>query len=663
MFLFLSKIFFYLTLLTPLIISRRMFFPFVAGKAIYFRVIVELSLLFYLLYFLFELRKNKVEEKINNKPKLFFLSNPVFISVLFFIFVIFLVTLTGVNPKNSFFSNFERDSGALQLLHYFIFFYLALSLLKTKKDWINFIRAFLLISLYISFYVLGQVYSSSNFFVGHSNRPGGTLGNPIYLANYLLFVYFFAFYLIFNEKNRLWKWFWEFYVFFQGIIFLFACTRSTTMGMILAIFAFSFFKIFELRKKKFKNFFPYLLIVILIPVLGAVFYSTQESYFWHKIPCICRFATTPKKILDQKTNLTPIERTMEYRAPHITSRLFTWSSALGGFMEKPILGWGPENFPYLFDKYYSAKHANPWYDRAHNLYLDYLTNGGLVLFLSFFAIIFAIIYQLNKVSENKVSSNVKFLSYSLLIAYLTQAFFNFDDLSTYLAIFLFFSFIVFITANYKKSKDNYRFYSTKNILSALLAFSIIPSLYYFNFLPYQKNKKIIISSAYSRTRRKDLALEFWDKSLKYKSPIGQGEDVKYFLFFASHLLRDIELKGYNSSRFNKVVEDLAYYSDKVYRKNKKFLIGSQPLVALSELELSAYDITKDKDILDMAEERITEGRKISPTRISFLELERKIAEIKGDKKKEEQDLKEIKFLRPDLINTNKNPKSQIPNNN
>ena len=69
------------------------------------------------------------------------------------------------------------------------------------------------------------------------------------------------------------------------------------------------------------------------------------------------------------------------------SRLNNWKIAYEGFKEKPVLGWGQENYQYVFAKHFLPEMYNdaPWYDRSHNFLLDWLVSGGILGLLSFLA--------------------------------------------------------------------------------------------------------------------------------------------------------------------------------------------------------------------------------------------------------------------------------------
>ena len=80
--------------------------------------------------------------------------------------------------------------------------------------------------------------------------------------------------------------------------------------------------------------------------------------------------------LRRLTSISLQERTMQ-------TRFMTWNSAWQGFKDRPILGHGQENFYVVFNKYFNPEiysHAGSriWFDRAHNIFLDHLTTGGLI---------------------------------------------------------------------------------------------------------------------------------------------------------------------------------------------------------------------------------------------------------------------------------------------
>lgn len=73
----------------------------------------------------------------------------------------------------------------------------------------------------------------------------------------------------------------------------------------------------------------------------------------------------------------------------VSGRLLNWSIAWEGAKERPILGWGPEQYHILYDKHYNPRLFNiePWVDRAHNNYLDVAATSGIVGFLAYLGVL------------------------------------------------------------------------------------------------------------------------------------------------------------------------------------------------------------------------------------------------------------------------------------
>ena len=138
------------------------------------------------------------------------------------------------------------------------------------------------------------------------------------------------------------------------------------------------------------------------------------------------------------------------------TRLWLWQQSIIIFKEKPIFGWGMENFNVAFEKHYDSR-FKVWYDRAHNIFFDYLTMTGILGLLSFIGIFVVYYWQFFKsvnskqelVNRNQKSALVtNVLLFAMPIAYLVQGLVLFDVLPIYINLFLFLAF-----ANYKFSKQ------------------------------------------------------------------------------------------------------------------------------------------------------------------------------------------------------------------
>jgi hypothetical protein len=165
----------YLMLLTPLLVGESMIFPFVGLKGLYLMALIEISVatgIFLIIY----------------SPKYRVKKDGLFIAIGFFILVMTLATILGVDPQNSFWSKFERMSGLLMWLHLFGFFIVARAILK-KNDWLRIFFASIIISIVVCIYFWLNNAGVKNLPVGYN---GSTVGNSSFLATYLLFNLFFT---------------------------------------------------------------------------------------------------------------------------------------------------------------------------------------------------------------------------------------------------------------------------------------------------------------------------------------------------------------------------------------------------------------------------------------------------------------------------------------
>ena len=79
--------------------------------------------------------------------------------------------------------------------------------------------------------------------------------------------------------------------------------------------------------------------------------------------------------------------------------------AIKGFQERPILGWGQENFNYVFNKNYDPGMwgQEQWFDRTHNVILDWLVAGGILGLLAYLSIFFSTLYYVWRGKTNSFS--------------------------------------------------------------------------------------------------------------------------------------------------------------------------------------------------------------------------------------------------------------------
>lgn len=380
----------------PLYVDNTLFFPFITGKAFAFRMLVEIALAGWIIL-AFADKKYR----------------PQFSWVLLF-FGLFTVWMAiadflAVNPHKAFWSNFERMDGWVTLIHLFLFFLVAGAVFGADKLWRKWWLTFAGASALVCGYGLLQLMRLTDIHQG-STRLDASLGNSEYLAGYMLFAIAITLWQAFDLKEK--KERWLRYCLFvlaavQVIILIGTGTRGTLVGFIVAAGFGTLLWLIEAGKRGRQG--AAVALISLVVVVGG-FLSIQHQPFIQQNPILSRFSNISSKDLEVRFTI--------------------WHMAMEGVQERPILGWGQEGFNYVFNKYYdpSLYGQEPWFDRVHNLYLDWLIAGGIPALLLFLALFASATFGLYRGSASRPE---RILLLSAFVAYGVQGLVVFDNLFTY----------------------------------------------------------------------------------------------------------------------------------------------------------------------------------------------------------------------------------------
>ena len=398
--------------LTPLLVADTYFFPFITGKAFFFRILVEIAVCAWAV--LATLDKEY-------RPRRSWIG----IAVVAFVAWMFAADLSAVNVTKAFWSNFERMEGWVLLIHLLGFFFATGAVLRAERKWRAWFLASLGVSLVISGYALLQL---AGFFAIHqgSTRIDASLGNSAYLAIYFLFNIFIALWLATTEKLSWLKWSLVALAVLEGTLLIFTETRGTVIALVLSLALAAFLTMLTAGVRA-RRWAAGAFALILILVGG--FYLARNASFVRENPTLERIAS-----------ISPADG---------QTRFAIWHMALQGVAERPLLGWGQEGFNYIFNTYYDPVlyAQEPWFDRAHNAFIDWLTAGGvpaLLLYLTLFASAIALLWRSSeprrqesglrpKVSE--LSRAERILLTSALVGYAVHNLFVFDNLYSYIYFF------------------------------------------------------------------------------------------------------------------------------------------------------------------------------------------------------------------------------------
>ena len=389
-----------LALLTPLVVMSdplpRTFFPFVVGKALYARTMIELALLAWVLL--------AIRSPAYRLPRSLLAG-----LVGLYLLTMVLATVLGVSPQRSLWSNYERMMGLFDTAHWFLLIVMAAAMFRSWAQWRVLLNVNLAVGTSMALlglsekFAFGPVVDTFSFLGGSSDRLGVTLGNPTYVGAYFLVNSVIAVGMLGRSYLRppdgsspravgrrrrqgrgavtdnpvseevLLRVFWALAAALGLTMILLSGTRGALAGLTAAVACF------------------------------AVAYM-----LWGRLPVIkyaCAGVAVLGLVLAAGLTLgrdTPVVQSLAERSvmvnrmtriglddSSIRGRLDSTRLGLRGAAARPLTGWGPENFTVAYDRYLTPEivgNAAASFDQAHNKLVEELTTKGAIGFLAYMAI-------------------------------------------------------------------------------------------------------------------------------------------------------------------------------------------------------------------------------------------------------------------------------------
>ena len=489
----------YLIPFLPLYVSSSMIYPYITGKNFAFRIIVELSAALWVVLLVAN-RKYRLQ------------SSTITLSILAFTFIVGLADVFGINPYNSFWSNYERMEGYVTILHLALYFMIVKSIFKTKKDWIILLNLFVIANVIVSLYALMSLPHVEQQVGPYAFRVSGTLGNPPFLASYLLLAAFLGLILIFNTQKTYLKYIYLLSIALNSIVIYFTATRGAIVAVLIGVIFFSLFFLFGKSKtskeKMFKKAFLSVLVVVIL--------STVLLWAFSGIDFIKQDIT-----LSRFYNITS--------DPSVQTRLRAWGIAWEGIKERPILGWGQENFISAYTinaiPYKWVSQPQAMMDRAHNIALDWLINAGFLGFFSYLAIFGSAFYGIRKAFHKRIIKKTGAITIiAALVVYFVQNLFTFDTINTYIVFFTLLAYIDNLDyvkrAAYSEIDIDLKKLKIKSVGVTLIAFLIFfVAAYFINYKPIRESQLSRQISISFETGYKSFLniLDDFNKALSFKT--------------------------------------------------------------------------------------------------------------------------------------------------
>lgn len=392
-------------------------FPFVttqyflySGTSVRSAVLILVSILVSVLFCISALRKNSQI----SIPK-----SPIFLALgLYFVSVVVSAFL-GLSLDTSFWSVLTRTSGIWYLLHLGLFLYVLWIFMSDRKKHHTLILLTVISSAIFSALAFLGPEGLGWSLNGYKN-DGFTFGNSSFAGMYLFGAFLLSlYYLLQSEKKKWWMFVLPVLVLINPYFlnnnvwhgnfssFIGEARLSTFVTILSPIGLLAFWFISKIKNRKVFTRVSY--GVFGVVVVGVAFCA---------VSLLSVGGFLREKYLAQATLARPL----------------VWSMTEKAISERPVLGWGTDNFERVFEREYNnhlleGKYGSEaWFDRPHNIFLEQAVDNGFVG-LTFYLLVYAVIllsllyvFVNTKDRKDRIFSAILFVYSALHLAELQTVF-------------------------------------------------------------------------------------------------------------------------------------------------------------------------------------------------------------------------------------------------
>jgi O-antigen ligase/tetratricopeptide (TPR) repeat protein len=390
-------------------------------------------------------------------------------------------------------SNFERMEGFVGHIHLYAYFLILVAMLPTLKEWKSMFKAFVTSNILILLYATGQFLGAKSYFFAKTfpkagewfaqrfaihmseNRLDATIGNSAYFAIFcLMFVFIYA--LLWVQKEGTKKvWFYPTLIVLNLIALFYSGTRGTMIGAIVGgLITLALIAWYEKGKAK-----QILItsIVGLVIILSAIFIFKDTALIKNS-PTLSRLASiSPKDVTTM-------------------SRLTIWKISYDAFLERPILGYGQDNFGYIFARKFVPEkmwNLEPWYDRSHDVFFDWLVAAGILGLLSYLSLYFVTLWIVWK-KDSQMPIRERAIITGAIAGYFVHNIFVFDNLTSYILFIALIAYVV-VRSGARQMAHHGKSYADNDMMTHVwipaTMILLLVTLYYVNYRPIKANRLVI----------------------------------------------------------------------------------------------------------------------------------------------------------------------------
>ena len=379
-----------LVLAAPLVVTTEplpeTIYYFVVGKAVWSRTLIEVALGLWLILLL--------RDSSYRPPKSWLLG-------IFgcYVVIALLAAWFGVSPTRSIWSDLARMNGWLGLAHWFAFLLVLVSVFRTWEQWRGLFNFAVVVGVGVGLLGLAEVagadwlpYRGADTGGAETGLPVGTLGNAIFLGGFAVVNLFIAGGLLVSsfvgERAAVrhsgsglrrwvsgingWRLVWAAAIVLDLLMLWFSGSRGALLGLVagLAVCGAAYGAWGEGRVRRLMAGTGAGLAAVGLAAVGAMVLAEWDSGEGWESTLISRLSASG-------------------RDKSVGNRLNAARLGIEGFRERPLLGWGPDNFGVVYDRYVSAPavaRAVITFDRAHNKPVEELATKGILGLAGYVAI-------------------------------------------------------------------------------------------------------------------------------------------------------------------------------------------------------------------------------------------------------------------------------------
>ena len=646
-------------LLMPLVVTPQTLSPFMLGKALYARTLIEIITALWIFGLLW---------KIAPRPP----RSWVLLAFAVYVVIAAISAVWGVSFTRSIWSTYVRMTGVWDLFHWVLLVVVASAVIGSLKEWRTIINCNLGVALCLCLIALAQAAGLST-----QCRVSAALGHPSYLAAILVVTTILAVGLLIQsflraqgragaalslpssgelepesvqsppvqspieERHLLaWRVFWGAVAFFGVWVLLLTGTRGALLGLVGGAVIMPVALLIWGNRGVLR---PILLAAgIILSAVIALF--AVEWTVGLRTGGGCHQDVVPTKLVQTST-----------KEGSVAQRLKAAKAGLHAFGARPLLGWGPENFEPAFERFIEPAffkneslaydqttnftHAVTAFDDPHNKVVGELATKGALGALAYLVLWLAMVWAILRRRRPPREEVFAYIVLGALSGYFIQNLFLFDTPSTMLQLALLMAWVASQERKPAVPEPGQRDWEAPPgaghpahesvgsrhswpvgfwgpwVVATAIVMLVGLSLYYLTYQPYSAAKSIIGAFGNQGTTTVNERLTLAESSFDTFPPMANFPRALFFNQLASEW--DDLTEEERSQALSLVTRELA--------EGLEVEPQSFPLMVSAVLVLR-----QDPATLPMVEPLLERIREIAPERVQTHVLRAEQALIKGD---------------------------------